>query len=209
MYNVVLAALLMTGGEATSWNHCHGCWGCTGCFGSRCSGCYGCHGRIGFRYYNRCHGWGCYGGASVPMMPPVAVQLVPGVRMPDASDPALSPQSEAEREAIRTLLKTLREETKKKPQEEVRAPAAPARLTINVPADARLWVDQVECPLTSAVRSFNSPALQPGHTYFYTLKVQVQRDGAPVTDSQRVPMAAGENITVDFSNVGTVSTAQR
>jgi uncharacterized protein (TIGR03000 family) len=127
--------------------------------------------------------------------------------MPGA-DPALLPQNEAERDAIRKMLKSMRDGVKK-PQEEVRSLAAPARVTVNLPADARLWVDQVECPLTSAARSFDTPVLQPGQTYFYTLKVEVQRDGVPVTDSQRVLIAAGEHVTVNFNNSGALAAAQR
>jgi uncharacterized protein (TIGR03000 family) len=128
-------------------------------------------------------------------------------------------------EALRKQIKSLQEQIKKmqgggkdgkdgkdkKQEEEAQAPTgpAPARITVNLPADARLWVDQVECPLTSGVRAFNTPALQPGQTYFYTLRVQSQRNGTPVTDTQRVLLTAGANVTVTFTDSGAVATALR
>jgi uncharacterized protein (TIGR03000 family) len=259
MYNVVLAAVLFSGGEATAW--CHGsCYGCSGCYGSvgypgyyratchGCSGCYGysscrgCYGSWGYSYYSSgcsgcfgcscsgvviampaystchgcsgcygCHGcWGCYG--TVVAAPQVAMPVVQPVMPGAIGDPKVTPRNEAERKALEKLLRELRDKDKDKDKEikkPTSADATTAHVTITLPADARLWVDQVECPLTSAVRSFNTPALQPGQTYFYTIRVQVERDGVPVTDSQRVLLSAGQEVTVNFSNMSAVSTAQR
>ncbi len=52
-----------------------------------------------------------------------------------------------------------------------------ARVTVKLPADARLYVDGVPCPLTSATRSFDTPELDAGRSYYYTLKAEVVRDG--------------------------------
>ena len=87
--------------------------------------------------------------------------------------------------------------------------AAPARITVKLPEDARLWVDNVECPLTTAVRSFNTPPLERGRSYFYTMRVQLNRTGEAAGDSQRVTIAAGSQVEVDFTSVGTMRTAQR
>jgi len=169
----------------------------SGCYGSSCFGCYG-------------------GGvvAAAPLgVPAVGIPTgSPKVTMPPAGDATVIPQSEAERDAIRNLLDKLRKG--KQPPDEAAKSTAPkaaatAHLTVNLPAEARLWVDQVECPLTSAVRAFDTPPLQPGQVYYYTLRVQVNRPGGPVTDSQRVLVSAGQNVSVNFTNVGTVSTAQR
>lgn len=165
--------------------------------------------------YCSCSGCSCYGnGYAVAPAPaaPVArgaetVPVAPRVGgMPPAGDGAVTPRSEAERDAVRRLLKELRQGGKK---EEETSRAAPARVTVRLPADARLWVDQVECPLTSGERSFDTPELAPGQTYYYTLKMQVQRRGAPMTDSQRVLVSAGQRVTVSFANPEPVTTAQR
>ena len=87
--------------------------------------------------------------------------------------------------------------------------AVPAQITVKVPQDARLWVDNVECPLTSAVRTFNTPPLDRGRSYFYTMRVQLNRNGETASDSQRVMIAAGSRVEVDFTSVGALQTVQR
>ena len=51
-----------------------------------------------------------------------------------------------------------------------------ARLTVKVPEDARLYVDGVRCPLTTDTRTFDTPELEAGRKYSYTLKAEVVRD---------------------------------
>jgi uncharacterized protein (TIGR03000 family) len=142
-----------------------------------------------------------------------------GQAMPPAADGSTTPRSEVERDAVRKLLQDLRKKKGPPIDEEAAAPATepqqapkaalPARLTITLPADARLWVDQVECPLTSSQRTFSTPVLQPGQTYYYTLKMQVQRQGAPVSDSQRVLVTSGQQVNVLFHEPEPITTAQR
>lgn len=210
------------------YSSCSGCSGCYGAWGysyysSGCSGCFGCSGGgvvIAMPAYSTCHGcWGCYG--NVITMPPVAVQVAPvapTVVMPTAGD---SKAAAAEIERLKQEIKELREKAKKAPAkveeqkkdlEESAAPKAPAKantakVTVNLPANAKLWVDQVECPLTSSVRVFDTPVLQPGQTYFYTLRIRVERDGNQVSDSQRVVVSAGQQVTVNFGSA--IATAQR
>jgi uncharacterized protein (TIGR03000 family) len=68
-----------------------------------------------------------------------------------------------------------------------------------------LWIDDVECPLTSSVRAFDTPVLNQGQTYVYSLHVAVQRDGQTLTDSQRVFVQPGEQVSVNFSGVAAVA----
>lgn len=75
-----------------------------------------------------------------------------------------------------------------------------ANITVHLPAEAKLFVDGVACPLTSATRSFETPNLVPGRTYFYNLKIEVVRDGETMTDSRHVKMQAGQEVVVDFKN---------
>jgi uncharacterized protein (TIGR03000 family) len=165
--------------------------------------------------YSYCHGcYGCCGGVVVSPAPAVANPAPAGARAampPTTVDPGVMPRTDAEREAVLRLLKDMRKAQpapapRKQPQDEVSTPA-PAKVTVKVPADARLWVDQVECPLTSGERTFDTPALQPGQTYFYTLKMQ--RQGAQSAETQRVVMRAGQHVTVTFGSTPTLATAQR
>jgi uncharacterized protein (TIGR03000 family) len=86
--------------------------------------------------------------------------------------------------------------------------AQTARITVKLPSTARLWVDNVNCPITSSERSFNTPALAPGQQYYYTLRMEVEKDGQTVAENRRVFVAAGQRVSVDFNAPATV-TAQR
>jgi uncharacterized protein (TIGR03000 family) len=76
-----------------------------------------------------------------------------------------------------------------------------ARVTVKLPSDARLYVDNIVCPLTSDTRTFNTPELDVGRSYFYTLKAEVVRDGEKLTRSTRVVVEAGKDVTVEFKDL--------
>ena len=85
-----------------------------------------------------------------------------------------------------------------------------ARITVRLPADAKLFVDNSLCPLTSEVRSFATPKLEPGKKYYYTMRAEVVQNGQTVMKSQRVTMTAGQQVNVDFGAVNSVAwTAKR
>jgi uncharacterized protein (TIGR03000 family) len=87
--------------------------------------------------------------------------------------------------------------------------AAAARLTVRMPVDAKLFVDDVLSSLTGKTRSFETPKLEPGQTYAYTLRMEADRDGRTVSESKRVRLAAGKEVTVDFSETTAVVVAGR
>lgn len=87
-------------------------------------------------------------------------------------------------------------------------PPAPAKLTIKLPAEAKLFVDGVEAPLTSAERTFNTPTLEPGKDYVYTLKAEVAREGRTLSETKRVNFQAGKEVTVEFKNLATQSVSR-
>ncbi len=101
-----------------------------------------------------------------------------------------------------------RKKQKKDDDGDVAASATKARLVVRVPADARLWVDQVECPLPGTVRAFDTPNLNPEQSYRYTIRVAVERNGQTIEDSRRIDFVSGQRVDVDFSNVGAVRTAR-
>jgi uncharacterized protein (TIGR03000 family) len=76
-----------------------------------------------------------------------------------------------------------------------------ARITVRLPEEARLFIDGVECSLTSDTRTFDTPALEAGREYTYTLRAELRRDGQTVTDHRVVVFRAGEPVTVDFGNL--------
>ena len=80
---------------------------------------------------------------------------------------------------------------------------------VKLPEDARLFVDDKACPLTSATRTFDTPSLKPGQVYYYTVRAEVTRAGRPITESKRVTLRAGEETVVEFIDLGFVQTAGR
>jgi uncharacterized protein (TIGR03000 family) len=84
-----------------------------------------------------------------------------------------------------------------------------AKVTVRLPDDAKLFIDGVLCPLTSSVRTFETPKLDPGRQYFYNVKAEVVRDGREASESRRVVVEAGKETTVEFPNIAGVQAARR
>jgi uncharacterized protein (TIGR03000 family) len=82
---------------------------------------------------------------------------------------------------------------------------SPARVRVKLPADAELFVDGVRVPLTSEVRSFQTPKLEAGRSYFYMLKADVVRNGRTVSSSKRVTVEPGKETNVEFANLPELS----
>jgi uncharacterized protein (TIGR03000 family) len=76
-----------------------------------------------------------------------------------------------------------------------------ARVVVKLPADARLYVDDVLCPLTSKTRSFNTPELEVGRSYYYNLKAEIVREGEKRTATKRVVVEAGKQVTIEFKDL--------
>jgi uncharacterized protein (TIGR03000 family) len=73
-----------------------------------------------------------------------------------------------------------------------------ARLIVELPPDARLYIDDRAMKNTEPVRNFNTPDLEPGQLYYYELRAEVVRDGKPVTQTKRVIVRAGAVIRASF-----------
>jgi uncharacterized protein (TIGR03000 family) len=78
------------------------------------------------------------------------------------------------------------------------AESAPARLTVRVPADARLYVDGEKVTHTAGARTFETPALPIGQTFYYTVTAEVDRDGRTLSDTRRVLVEAGKKVSVSI-----------
>jgi uncharacterized protein (TIGR03000 family) len=76
--------------------------------------------------------------------------------------------------------------------------SAPAHITVKVPANAEVWFDGEKTTSTGTVREFNTPPLKPGVQFTYDIQARWEDNGRPVTQSQRVTVSAGSDITVTF-----------
>ncbi len=86
---------------------------------------------------------------------------------------------------------------------------APARVTIVMPADAKLIVEDVAFPAGASKRTFETPALEAGHSYSYTMRAEVMRDGRLQKQVKRVDIEAGQEVTVEFKELPALQAAQR
>lgn len=206
MYSVVLMAALTTGTSAPDCWFKHGCSGCYGggcagwcggyggygCYGSpgyACSGCWGvstCGGACGgwgagYGAYGAygCHGcygcYGCYGcGGYAPMYMSPAT---PGMQAVPA--PELAP----------------------KPKEDKTSLSGKARLIVEVPADAKLYIDDQLMKTASDRRVFNTPTLDQGQAYYYILRAEITRDGKTYTDTKQVVVRSGAEVQTNFNQL--------
>lgn len=76
--------------------------------------------------------------------------------------------------------------------------AAPARLTVELPADAKLFVDGAVTKGEGNTRNFHTPDLPAGQTFYYELKAELVVDGKTVTEKKTVLVKAGDAISEGF-----------
>jgi len=176
------------------------------------SGCYGSQPVVSAGYYSSgCYGGvpvvssGCTGGTAVassssgyavPSTPPVPVKSrvvsreeVSREEVSGKVQPAKHRQ-EAPKEHLKASDKQ-QVETLDLPEGEAKGPAT-AKIVVQMPAGAKLSINQKACQGSSSTRTFVSPPLEPGKDYYYTFKAEVVRDSETVTATQRVAVRAGE-----------------
>ena len=199
MYSVVLMAALTTAPEAPGcwlkncgchgYNACYGCAGCYGCYGCYgCSGgCWGCYGCYGF--YGGCAGtyYSPYRPAPMYMIPPGKGEAAPPPKKDDRPVPM---KDEPKKDDPK-------KDDKKDEKKDNAAAGNAAKLTVDLPPGARLFVDNQ--PVNAAgVKTFNTPALVKGQAYYYTVRAELVRDGKPVSETRMVIVRAGETSRVAF-----------
>jgi len=75
---------------------------------------------------------------------------------------------------------------------------ATASVTVVLPENAKLTVNDVAITATGK-QTFTTPKLEKGKSYFYTVKAEIVRDGKPVTETRKIDVAAGKDVTIDFT----------
>jgi uncharacterized protein (TIGR03000 family) len=189
---------------------------------SYAAGFGGIHGGCGGYFASGCHGWngGCAGAAYSFGGGCYGYYISPYLVMPH-SIPATTPSALAIREGgpvdaplfaghaapvhaapimAAPVTPTMPEpEPIAAPKESTAAPAAaPGRVIVNLPADAKLFADGRPTRTGSAERQFDTPTLRPGREYRYELRMEVVRDGQVVTTTKPVIVRAGADVRVEF-----------
>ena len=76
--------------------------------------------------------------------------------------------------------------------------ALPVHIEVRVPAGAEIWFDDEKTVQAGTVRLFVSPPLPPGRDYTYEVRARWREDGSEVTQSRRVTVRAGQQVSVTF-----------
>jgi uncharacterized protein (TIGR03000 family) len=84
------------------------------------------------------------------------------------------------------------------PSDSTRATDARARITLSVPAAARVWFDGTPTTATGSVREFSTPPLRPDARYAYVVQARWNENGREVTQTLQVEVLAGAHVTVTF-----------
>lgn len=149
---------------------CFGVYGGTACYGGCYGSCLGCY----------AHQAGCYGGCyGQPIWygPPAAWH--------ESGNPMVAPPANTT-------------PPQGKPADAKPAGGA-AKLIIEVPATAKLFIDDLPMKGVDTTRKFTTPALEPGQTYYYNVRIEDTRDGQTVTETRKVLVRGGETIRESFT----------
>ena len=181
MYSIVLMAAMTAGTNAADFGRRHGCHGCDGAYA--CAGCYGggygCNGG-GYGYS------GCYGAYS-----PYACRGTWG------PVDRMGPAPNGKREPLPP--------PKKEKEKKETSMDGPAKLIVELPADAKLYIDDKLMKTASAQRTFNTPKLEAGESYYYVLRAELQVGGKTITENQRVIVRTGETARASFKELEAVA----
>jgi uncharacterized protein (TIGR03000 family) len=72
------------------------------------------------------------------------------------------------------------------------------RVTVRVPANAKLWFDGREMTTRGSVRRFKTPPLKAGQRYAYQVKARWKQNGRTVTQTRTVLVTPGKTTTIRF-----------
>ncbi|MEO1993087.1 MAG: TIGR03000 domain-containing protein [Pirellulales bacterium] len=81
-------------------------------------------------------------------------------------------------------------------------PSDGAMLTVEVPADASIFVNGVKTKATGEVRRYISRGLVAGKQYQFTVRMSLEREGVETEESRVVSLGAGEGSHLSFSQFG-------
>jgi uncharacterized protein (TIGR03000 family) len=82
-------------------------------------------------------------------------------------------------------------------------PKDEARLIIHLPADAKLYIHDQPMDSAGARRSFLTPPLKAGETYYYLLRADITREGKVQSETKRILVRAGDTVQASFPDLST------
>ena len=181
-----------SGSSGGSWGSSGGSWGSHGSSGGWY---YGSSGSSGGSWGSSGGSWGSSGSSggyhhhhhnSAPQAP----AATPAPPTPDAPAPADAGQSAGYHPTYGPMRDS-------------------AYLSVKVPADAKVFVNDRPTTSTGTDREYVSHDLNRGARYNYTIRAEFERDGKTVTETKSVQLAAGQSADLDFGAGSAVQTADK
>jgi uncharacterized protein (TIGR03000 family) len=80
-----------------------------------------------------------------------------------------------------------------------------AKIVIEVPEDAKLFIDDQLMKTTSTQRAFATPMLDEGQAYYYIVRAEVIREGKTYEQTRRVIVRAGEQVKTSLNDLQPVT----
>lgn len=188
MYSVVLMAALTASSTSTDWHHCGAC---------------GYHGGCGAGFYGGGYeGCGCWGGYSswgYCNMPPPNTAVMGGHGVAGGTvAPGMGTAAPETGNGQEELEKPKKNKTGDK--ETMNHPTR-AKVLIELPANAKLFIDDKPVKTTLGVQLFDTPALEPDKVYFYMVRIEMMRDGQPLSETRRILVRAGHVVRTGFNEL--------
>ena len=84
------------------------------------------------------------------------------------------------------------------PDESFRAPTGSGVLAVEVPADAKVYVNGLLTKTPGTLRRYVSRGLYPGYRYTYEVRAEWERDGQPMEATRVVQLQAGQTAELAF-----------
>ena len=72
-------------------------------------------------------------------------------------------------------------------------------INVRVPAGAEVRFNASKTSQTGSLRSFVTPALEPGRDYSYEIRARWMEAGRPVEETRKINLRAGDRLTLNFT----------
>ena len=190
MYSVVLMAALTVGSMTPNWPNCGAC------------GYYGGYGAGYASFYGggpqACGCWGGYSNWGYCNMPPPNPLVIGGYGVAGGT---AAPQTGTAVPGIGNGQEEPEKPKKSKTGVKETKGPTPAKLLIELPANAKLFIDDMAVKTATGVQLFDTPALEPDTVYFYMVRIEGMRDGQPFSQTRRILVRAGQVARTQFKEM--------
>ncbi len=186
---------------------CNGCYGSMSCYGGCMGGCMGgCQGSYSMGGYGMSSsGYEMPMGmnTSMPMNTYGAMPMNPYGGMPMTQGmPYSMPQGNVMNPVPPLNMPNQLPYGPPPQAADATVPANQATVVVNLPADARLYVEKHLMTLTGTTRAFRTPDLAPGSKYNYTIRMEVERGGKMIEKTENITIEPGKRTQVSFADPG-------